>query len=279
MMPRCLIAVTLLFSGVCAWQPTMMFPRSAVRHAPPQCNDVGLPPEKAASLQADAWQRDEKVCCLLEFVRVMTCANGACFADFEQAQELAEVLQGCSLYLVGLGPKKSSVGRVLARRLARYRCYDIPSLMCSTYKALSGGAEELSLAQLVASEPIADVEQLATAVLREVQPFTRSVFVAWDGAVSVADFAVMQQGIIVHLESASEEGVVLPSEDAETAVEAWREGHRKADTTVQLEDGLAADDAAKKVVDALLAFIAANPAKSSEWKAEADAKLAAKESE
>lgn len=102
---------------------------------------------------ADAWQRDEK------------------------AKQLVEVLKGCSIYLVGLGGRKSAVGRVLSRRL-RYRCYDISTIMCSTYAALGEGGD-LSLSQLVAKEPLADVEQLSGAVLTQVQQFTRSVFVAW----------------------------------------------------------------------------------------------------
>ena len=67
--------------------------------------------------------------------------------------------------------------------------------------------------------------------------------------------------------------VALPAEDAEATREAWLEGHSKADLTVTLKEGLAADDAAYEVVEALLGFIAANPAKSKEWKAKADEAL------
>ena len=118
-----------------------------------------------------------------------------------QATELDGMLKGCSLYLLGLGPKKAAVGRVLARRLPRYRCYDVSELMCSTYKALSGGAETTSLKQLVADEPLADVEQLGGAILREVQAFSRAVIVGWDGAIEPSDYMIMQQGIVVHIET------------------------------------------------------------------------------
>ena len=200
---------------------------------------------------ADAWRREEK------------------------AKELVEVLKGCSVYVTGLGGRKSAVARVLARRL-KYRCYDINSLMCSTYAALSTSGETVSLPQLVAKEPLPDVEQLAGAVLTQVQQFTRSVFVAWDGSVDASAFAVMQQGLVVNLdfEATVDEDVALPPEDADAVKEKWIEGHAKADVQVRVATGSAADDAAYQVVDELLAHIKANPAKSSEWKAEADAKLA-----
>lgn len=200
---------------------------------------------------ADAWRRDEK------------------------ATKLFDTLQGCSIYLVGLGGRRSAVGKVLARRL-KYRCYDINNLMCSTYSALSGGGDPLSLPQLVAKEPLADVEQLANAVLREVQQFTRSVFIGWDGGVDVASFAVMQQGIIVNVqfEATIDDDVALPAVDPDAAKEKWIEGHEKADITIKVPAGSAADDAAFQITDEMLAYIAANPAKSTQWKADADAKLA-----
>jgi len=220
---------------------------------PPEVTDA-IPPEKLS----DAWMRDEK------------------------AKELSDVLQGCSLYLVGLGPKKTAVGRVLARRLSRYRCYDIGTLMASTYQQLSGseeGAESVTLAQLVSAEPLADVEQLAGAVLQQVQAFSRSVFVTWDGAVSTSDFAVMQQGIVVHITQDDPGAVALPAEGADEALKSWKAGHRKADITVSLEADDAADDAAFLIVDSVLEFIESNPAKSQEWKAQADAKLASGQSD
>jgi len=152
--------------------------------------------------------------------------------------------------------------------------------MTSTYQQLAGqeeGAEPITLAKLLTSEPLEDVEQLASAVLMQVQAFSRSVFVTWDGAVSTADYAVMQQGLVVHLKQEDPEGTALPAEGAEEALEKWQAGHKKADVTVRIEDTDAADDAAFQIVDALLEFIEANPAKSKEWKAQADAKLASQE--
>lgn len=229
-------------------------PAHSVRvHAPLRCCDT-LPPEAFESVPpeklGDAWMRDEK------------------------AKELAEVLKGCSLYLVGFGQRKTAVGRLLSRRLPRYRFYDVSSLVCNTYSAMAK-LEPMGMAQLLSSEPLADVEQLAQAVLREVQQFSRSVFVAWDGAIKKEDYMVMQQGIVVNLvfEELEDDEVALPSEDAEATREAWLEGHNKADVTVTLGRGLAADDAAYEVVTALLNFIEANPAKSKEWKQKADEAL------
>jgi len=204
-----------------------------------------------ASQLADAWVRDEK------------------------AKELQTMLKGCSVYVTGLGGRKSAASRVLARRLG-YRCYDVSSLMCSTYGAVSGDGATRSLSDILAKEPLEDIEQLANAVLKEVQQFTRSVFVCWDGAIDAAAFAVMQQGLVVNLdfEATTDEDVALPAEDAEETKARWQEGHRTADMTLTIPIGSAADDAAYQVVDSLIAYIKANPAKSSEWKAEADAKLA-----
>ena len=56
-----------------------------------------------------------------------------------QAKQLTEKLEGCSLYIVGFGPRRAAIGRLLSRRLARYRFYDVEELMCSTYAQLAGG--------------------------------------------------------------------------------------------------------------------------------------------
>ena len=118
-----------------------------------------------------------------------------------QAKKLGEVLKGCSIYVVGLGQRKVMVSQVLARRLPRYRCYDVSSIMCSTYASLAGGDTAVpTLPELVSAEPLADVEQLSRAVTRELQQMTRSVFVAWDGAFAQSYYMVMQQGIVVHLD-------------------------------------------------------------------------------
>jgi len=207
---------------------------------------AGVPPEKLA----EAWRGQE------------------------QAETLGKLLKGCSIYIVGLGSRKTAIGRVLSRRLPRYRVYDVASLMCSTYRSLSGGDETLALKQLVSKEPLADVEQLANAILLQLQQYSRSVFVTWDGAVTTSDYMVMQQGLVVHLDVGTKpEEVALPSDEAESVMAAWQEGHARADVTVRIEEGTVADDAALKVIDTLIAFIEANPAKSGEWKAKADAKL------
>ena len=244
--------------GTCG--PAQPAIRSPYRCYDASCCDAGgeIPESVAESIPpeqlADAWKRDEK------------------------AKELAETLKGCSLYLVGFGARKTAVGKLLSKRLPRYRFYDVGALMCSTYAAMGGG-EALGMQQLIAKEPTEDVAELSRAVLREVQQFTRSVFVAWDGAVEPSDYMIMQQGIVVNLEfeELEEDEVALPSEGAVETREAWETGHRKADVTVTLAKGLAADEAAYQVVQSLLAFIEANPAKSGEWKEKADTALEEKE--
>jgi len=110
----------------------------------------------------------------------------------EEAKELASLLKGCQVYLVGLSARKNAVGRALARRLGTYRLIDAPALMLSTYKALSGGETTVSMEQLMSSEPVEDVQQLSAAVMREAQQYKRSVIVTWDGAVERSDFMVTQ---------------------------------------------------------------------------------------
>ena len=46
---------------------------------------------------------------------------------------------------------------------------DVPALMLSTYKALSGGEAAVSMEQLMKSEPVEDVVQLSASVMREVE--------------------------------------------------------------------------------------------------------------
>ena len=211
-----------------------------------------IPPEKLAM----AWKREE------------------------EAKELAELLKGCQLYMVGLSARKNAVGRALARRLQTYRLLDVPALMLSTYKALSGGEAAVSMEQLMASEPVEDVAQLSASVMREVQQYTRSVIVTWDGAVETSDYMTMQQGIVACLQfEGNADDIYLPAENGEEVLERWREGHEKADVSVDVAAGVAPDDAAALLVSELVAFIKKNPAKSAEWKATADAKLAEKDSD
>jgi hypothetical protein len=250
-----------LSSGAAAWLPQALHTSTPVVLSSPRCPaafcseslpdaaSAAIPPERLA----DAWRREEN------------------------AAELSEMLKGCSIFLVGFGQRKTAVGRVISRRLKKYRFYDIGSLMCSTYTAISGpDGDSAGLPQMVANEPLENVEQLSNAILNEVQQFSRSVFVTWDGAVSSKDFMVMQQGIVVHLDFGEGGGdAALPAEDTEAVAERWREGHAKADVTVSLDDSTAADDAAAVVIDAVSSFIKANPAKSKEWKETADERLEA----
>lgn len=196
----------------------------------------------------------------------------------EEAKELASLLKGCQVYLVGLSARKNAVGRALARRLGTYRLIDAPALMLSTYKALSGGETTVSMEQLMSSEPVEDVQQLSAAVMREAQQYKRSVIVTWDGAVERSDFMVMQQGIVAAVQfEGVDDDVCLPAEGADELLEKWREGHSQADVSVSVAAGVAPDDASAMLVSELVGFIKKNPARSSEWKAKADAKLAAKD--
>ena len=135
--------------------PRCPSPRSCVDAA-----SAAIPPERLA----DAWQRDEKVRWVQSKARALRCtASGGSLAArtaqvfgrwqrtyhdttleprssvfartwcsgtapslllCAQAKELGEKLKGCSLYLVGVGPKKTAVGRVrsIPSRLVRAAC-------------------------------------------------------------------------------------------------------------------------------------------------------------
>jgi hypothetical protein len=189
------------------------------------------------------------------------------------AEQLKAVLQGCSLYVLGLGPKKAAIARALAQRLG-YRNYDITQLMCTTVKTMNPEVEALSLRQLLATQPLGDVEGLARAVLSEVQQFARSVFAVFDGSVEPKDFMIMQQGLVIHLEYGAEAAEVsLPAADTDATLARWAKGHAQADVTVALPKDAAADQAVLAVSNALLAYIEANPSKSGAWKAKADEAL------
>jgi len=206
-----------------------------------------VPPEKLA----EAWQREEG------------------------AKKLFDALKGCNLYLVGLGARKQAVGRALARRLS-YRFLDTTSLMCSTYAQMKGSEGAVTMKNLLAKEPLPDIAQLGALVMREVQAFTRAIIVAWDGAVEPTDFMVMQQGIVVNVlgQETLPEELALPPDDSEATVKKWADGHSKADVTVTVEEGEAADDVAAKLIENVLTFIEQNPRMSDEWRAEAEEKLA-----
>tara|TARA_B110001452_G_scaffold246565_1_gene231974 strand:+ start:641 stop:922 length:282 start_codon:yes stop_codon:yes gene_type:complete len=89
---------------------------------------------------------------------------------------------------------------------------------------------------------------------------------------------VMQQGIVCNLQfDVGVDDVALPDGSGDELLDEWRAGHAKADVSVPIAEGLAPDDAAAALVTTLAAFIKSNPAKSGEWKAEADAKLASKD--
>lgn len=224
--------------------------RSCWRHAPARCQEETLPEAAAAAIPpeqlADAWVREDK------------------------ARELAETLKGCSIYILGFGSRKSAVGRILARRLKTYRHYDVTALVCSTYKAITQSEDDVSLEALYAAEPLSDIEMLSQSVVQQVQQNMRSIFTVWEGSVSASDFMVMQQGIVVHLEGDESPWAEMPAETKE----AFAAGHAKADVTVAVGADAATDDVVFQLVQDVLAFVEANPAKSKGWKEEAERKLA-----
>ena len=200
-----------------------------------------IPPKQ----MAEAWRRDEK------------------------AKELASTLKGCSLYLVGFSSNKAAaVGRILTKRLPRYRHFDVNEIVCSTYKTLSKADHSIELQELYRAETMNDVAQLSRAIIDQVQQYTRGVISVWEGATSSSDFAVMQQGIVVHLQGQLDSR----SLDHEL-IEEWEKAHQKADITVNLDSEMPSDDVVLMIVNDLLDFIKANPARSEQWKKKADEKL------
>uniref|UniRef100_A0A7S0JH29 Uncharacterized protein n=1 Tax=Calcidiscus leptoporus TaxID=127549 RepID=A0A7S0JH29_9EUKA len=236
-------------------QPAPQFRRDVPQCAPrarvlcqeetlPEGAQQAIPPEQLA----DAWRRDE------------------------QAKGLADDLKGCSIYLIGCGERKLAIGRILAKRLRSYRFYDVPSLMCSTYRSMPSADDVETVGQLCAAEGVDDVAQLSRLVMDQVQSCARSVVSVWEGAVARADFAVMQQGIVVNLVEAMD---AARSGVSAEQLEAWAVAHAVADLSLEVKEGVPFDDVVLKLVAEMRTFIEKNPAKTSEWKARADATLAA----
>jgi len=187
----------------------------------------------------------------------------------EKGGELAEALKGCPLYMVGCGSRRTSLAKILSRRLPRYREFDVPTLIVSTYNAIAGGDDPCtSTGQLCEREPIDDVGQLNRLVLDQVQSYTRTVVSAWEGAVTAADYRMMEQGIVLHI--VEEPSAELSAVSSET-IEQWQLGYDEADVAFTLDADVPTDDAAFQLMQDVLQFIKDNPGKSAEWKAKADA--------
>merc|ERR1719203_516097 len=129
----------------------------------------------------------------------------------------------------------------------------------------------MSMAELSKAEPLEDIVQLSRAVMGQVQQYARSVITVWDGAVSTADFAVMQQGIVVHIEESADP--VWSDIPAET-LDQWRAGYEGADVAVQVGETALTDDVVFQLVQDVLTFIEKNPARSIEWRQKAEEQLA-----
>jgi len=202
---------------------------------------------------ADAWMRDEK------------------------AKELGGLLKGCSVYLVGTGGAKlDTVGRIFARRLPKYRYYSVPDLMCSTYATISGGevgAAPPKMGAMYDAEPLADVQALARAIMDQVQQYTRCVVSVWEGAVTTSDFAVMQQGIVVHVEGLAPDAPGAGGDAVAAARSGWEAKHAAADVVVPVAADAPSDDIVYDVVQGMLKFIQKNPGKAGEWKRMSDSLL------
>mmetsp|Transcript_42460 Transcript_42460/g.93068 ORF Transcript_42460/g.93068 Transcript_42460/m.93068 type:complete len:276 (-) Transcript_42460:303-1130(-) len=225
---------------------------------PQMCADEGpqIPESAFESIPpgqlADAWRREEK------------------------AKELGVMLKGCSLYVIGNGAKKSAVGSILAKRLSKYRFYDVPALVCSTYTAVSGGKTVASMGKMCEAEPLDDVAKLNSAVMSQVQAYARSVITVWEGAVETSDFAIMQQGLVINLDEAPNSALSGVSEEQ---LASWRERHRQADVTLEVKEGVATDDVVFELIEELIEFIQRNPSKNRAWKAKADEALAKKDAD
>ena len=141
--------------------------------------------------------------------------------------------------------------------------------------------------------------QLSAAVMGQVCANTRSVVLAWEGATAQSDYARMQQGIVVCLSSPAEvtdipshsfahharahppthtrarihngrarprarQRMCAQSATADLSasdLDAWTAGHKLADASITLDPDAPADDVASEVIEAVAAFVAANPSK------------------
>jgi len=88
----------------------------------------------------------------------------------------------------------------------------------------------------------------------------------------------MQQGLVINLAEETRSNVTAhPVEISEETLAKWMAGHKKADITLTVREDDVADDATFELIETVIAFIHANPAKSKEWKARADSAIAAQD--
>merc|ERR1712187_872726 len=117
---------------------------------------------------------------------------------------------------------------------------------------------------------LADMNELGLMVLQQVKANVRSVFTPWDGNICNSSYAIMQQGIVIHVdEPANDAWSSLPAE----SLESWQEGYKKADISVSIDADTVADNAAMKIIEATVDFIKKNPPLSAQWKEKADTEL------
>merc|ERR1711972_254026 len=123
------------------------------------------------------------------------------------------------------------------------------------------------IGNLMEGSELEDMNELGLMILQQVMAKGRSVFTPWDGNICASSYAIMQQGIVIHVdEPANAAWSSLPAE----TLESWQTGYKLADVTVSVDADTVADNAAIKIIEDTLDFIQKNPPLSKQWKNKAD---------
>lgn len=113
------------------------------------------------------------------------------------ADEVHELLQGNSLYLVGMmGSGKSTVGRLVGKAL-KYPLLDTDALIEQSSKA--------TVSEIFADEGEEAFRDLETEVLHQLMPFTKCIIATGGGAViRRKNWGFMQHGVVIWLDGSPE---------------------------------------------------------------------------
>ncbi|DBA75562.1 TPA: hypothetical protein ACH3X2_009120 [Trebouxia sp. C0005] len=113
------------------------------------------------------------------------------------ADEVRELLQGNSLYLVGMmGSGKSTVGRLVGKAL-KYPLLDTDALIEQSSKA--------TVSEIFADEGEEAFRDLETEVLHQLMPFTKCIIATGGGAViRRKNWGYMQHGVVIWLDGSPE---------------------------------------------------------------------------
>lgn len=198
-----------------------------------------------------------------------------------RGRALSETLKSVPVYIVGMmGSGKSTTGKLFAQTLGDYAFVDTDEVL-----EKAAGAK---IGEIFESVGEAEFRKMESSVLQGVQAYVRLVVSTGGGAVvTESNWGVLQAGVVLFLDvppeilakrldadTNSDNRPLLSGDettlDKVTAILGDRRAkYEQADVTVAVDGTEAQDDLVIKMIDALEAFIEANPPKWKVWKEKA----------